>query len=235
MTLGNSINEKIINELKTEGINPPNSVLLKESIISKKHVNKYLYNILLENRHRPTSESKWKQCLPELNNINWNEIYNTSFKTTLDTTLRSFQYKMLMRIIPTNKMLYKFKYVSSSLCDFCSAAIESIEHLFWECSYIQPLWNELNKFIASKSINIVINKKDALLGITSINLHADICNSLIIIMKFYIFNMKTVQHIPTFNAYSTYLKHKIEIEERIALSNDKYEINCKKWKKLSIS
>ena len=51
--------------------------------------------------------------------LDWEKIYLLPFKTTLDTKLREFQYKILNRILYTNKMLFKFKKVDSPLCDFC--------------------------------------------------------------------------------------------------------------------
>jgi len=72
-----------------------------------------------------------------------------------------------MRILPTNKLLYKFKYVNSNLCDFCNCQTETIEHLFWECHIIQPLWSNLNNLFKENSINYVIKKKDILLGLKS--------------------------------------------------------------------
>ena len=42
----------------------------------------------------------------------------------------------------------KFKLISSSnLCDFCNMDIETIQHLFWECSHVQIFWNNLHNFI----------------------------------------------------------------------------------------
>ena len=74
-----------------------------------------------------------------------------------------------MRILPTNKLLYTFKYVNSNLCDFCYCQIETFEHLFWECHILQPLWSNLNNVFKENSINYVIKKKDILLELKSEN------------------------------------------------------------------
>ncbi|KAH3792602.1 hypothetical protein DPMN_146099 [Dreissena polymorpha] len=63
---------------------------------------------------------------------------------TIESTLRNVQYKYIHRIIATNKYLFKCKLSNSNLCDFCSENIETIEHLFWECKHIQPIWNQLD-------------------------------------------------------------------------------------------
>ena len=156
-------------------------------------------------------------------------------KITIDTALRSFHYKFLLRIIPTNKYLYKCKIKVTNLCDFCNMDIETIEHLFWDCQKTQPLWNELNKFIASKSMNTVITKQEAFLGIQVDGKYSLICNFLILIMKFYIFSMKYRNAIPTFSSYKQYVLLREKIESQIALYNDKYESHKKKWQVLNLN
>ena len=61
----------------------------------------------------------------------WTTHYTLAFKLSSETALRSFQYKSLNIIIPTNDILYTYNYKSSSLCEFCSIYMETIENLFW--------------------------------------------------------------------------------------------------------
>ncbi|KAH3811392.1 hypothetical protein DPMN_139802 [Dreissena polymorpha] len=75
------------------------------------------------------------------------------YKATIESTLRNFQYKYIHRIIATNKYLFKCKLSNSSLSDFCSENIETIEHLFWECKHIQPIWNQLTSFLEQQQLN----------------------------------------------------------------------------------
>ena len=207
---------------------------LKDKIMSVGRVNKYLYNIMSKNNLTPTSEAKWKtQILNNNENIEWGKIYSNIFQSTIDTTLRSFQYKFLMRIIPTNKLLYKYKYVQSSLCSLCNSSIESLEHLFWECCKVQPLWKKLNSFIKSKSINIILTKDTALLSITSNSPFKSICNTLIILMKYFIFKNKAYEDNLSFEAFHHFLQRRIKIEEQIALDHDNHDAHSKKWQIIS--
>ena len=66
--------------------------------------------------------------------VDWQKIYLLPFKTTLDTKLREFQYKILNRILYTNKILFEFKKVDSPLYEFCEKELETIEHLFFHCA-----------------------------------------------------------------------------------------------------
>ena len=86
------------------------------------------------------------------------------FEVTSDTYLRSFQYKFITRIIPTNVFLYKCKIKSSNICDFCSSYNETFEYLFWECRFVQILWNELTKLFQRNKINVKLHLKEICLG-----------------------------------------------------------------------
>ena len=70
-------------------------------------------------------------------NLNWKKIYLVAQKSTNDIKLRNFQYKYLIRIIPTrsNHFLTKCHSSSSTLCEFCNMEIETLSNLFWECIY----------------------------------------------------------------------------------------------------
>ena len=68
----------------------------------------------------PTAQKKYNEAFSTHTfQLDWGKIYLLPFKTTLDTKLREFQYKILNRILYTNKMLFKFKKVVSPLCDLC--------------------------------------------------------------------------------------------------------------------
>jgi len=71
-------------------------------------------------------ENKWEATLSS--SFNWKTIFGQTMKITIDTKLRSFQYKYLMNIVPNNEKLFKYGMIESSLCDFCSTRPESNIH-----------------------------------------------------------------------------------------------------------
>ena len=72
----------------------------------------------------PTAQKKYNEAFStHASQLDWEKIYLLPFKATLDTKLREFQYKILNRILYTNKMLFKFKKVDSPLCDFCEKGV----------------------------------------------------------------------------------------------------------------
>ena len=60
------------------------------------------------------------------------KIYLLSFQITLDSKLREFQNK----ILHTNKMLFKFIIVNSTLCYFCHKELETLEHFCFHCEIV---------------------------------------------------------------------------------------------------
>ena len=83
---------------------------LLTKILKSKQTNKFLYNCQLQkdNNTPIKSEQKWKTTFSN-SELNWKSIYTLPFKTIIDTKLREFQYKYIMRIIPTNTYLFKCK------------------------------------------------------------------------------------------------------------------------------
>ena len=146
----------------------PGGENILQNLLKVKETNKYVNNMLLKNDEIETSnaEQKWNNHFP-IENINWKKIYSINISTSNDMKLRDFQYRYLNRIVPTNKFLSKCQKVSSSLCDFCNMAIETMHHLFWECRYVQFFWTKFRDFLKQvvliyqypKKISFGIQKK----------------------------------------------------------------------------
>jgi len=114
----------------------------------------------------PTAQKKYNEAFStHASQLDWEKIYLLPFKTTLDTKLREFQYKILNRILYTNKMLFKFKKVDSPLCDFCEKELETIEHLFFHCPKVCMFWDDLKVLLNSVNITVRFDIKDVLFGI----------------------------------------------------------------------
>ena len=65
--------------------------------------------------------------------------------------LRSFQYRLLMRAIITNVHLMRWGKASSNLCSFCNQCRESYSHLFFECTKVQIVWEEVKRICVSRN------------------------------------------------------------------------------------
>ena len=218
-------------KLKTESINPTSETYLFDNLAKTKKVNRFLYSFQL--KHIPQldikSHVKWSQTFQE-DDLNWSEIHSLPFNSTIDSKLRNVQYKYIMRIIPTNKLLLKFKIKSTNLCDFCCMYIESLDHLFWYCSHIQHFWNEFTHFLKTLNVNIQLNLRTVSLGITDNVRNKIAINYILICAKYFIFINKCLNNIPKFPCFKNYFKRQIDIEKAIAQRNDKLVTHDNKWK-----
>ena len=176
--------------------------------------------------HKIKAHDKWEDEFAD-EEINWMSVHNLAFNSTIDTKLRNFQYKFLMRIIPTNKFLLKCKKVPSNLCDFCNRHIETQTHLFYDCFYVQVFWNQLSIFLSEKGINLHISKRVLFLGTR--DGENQLLNFLIICAKYYIYCCKYKATIPTIQNFKHVIKQKEQIEKIISLNNNNYDKHLRKW------
>ena len=51
----------------------------------------------------------------------------------IESSLRSFQYRLLNNILYLNERLFKFNIIKSALCSLCSLVNKTVVHLFCEC------------------------------------------------------------------------------------------------------
>ena len=162
--------------------------------------------------------------------LDWEKIYLLPFKTTLDT---KFQYKLLNRILYTNKMLFMFKKVDSPLCDFCEKELETIEHVFFYCTKVRIFWDDLKALLNSVNITVSFDIKDVLLGFLdtsdSINI---LINYIVLESKFFIYRCKLNKGPLKLRLLVNKFKKTFETERVIARKSNKTHFHDKKWKPL---
>ena len=104
----------------------------------------FAYDILRELvAIQPTKvQRKWNKHLPSPVE-DWSTYYRIPFLCTSTSKLTSFQYRIFHRTIGTNLLLKKMGIKDHEDCFFCDSNPETIEHLFWYCDRIFPLWSAL--------------------------------------------------------------------------------------------
>ena len=75
-----------------------------------------------------------------LADVDWSMIYLLPRATTIESSLRSFQYKILSNTLHLNERLFKLNAVESPQCSLCKQFPESVLHLFCTCSVTCSLW-----------------------------------------------------------------------------------------------
>ena len=195
----------------------------------KTSTSKGIYNkLVLKVIGRPTSERKLNTILnTQYTDQEWENIYKLPFLSTIETKLRSFQFKINHNIYYTNEKLYRDKLSDTLLCYFCNQDTDSILHLFVECPCVEDLWGFLNDFL-NNALNLPpLQVAEKILGVhEKINSpQYDVVNHLTIIVKHFIHMCKHKNTRPSVPR----LKEKIvdieRIERNISIRKNKLYIH----------
>ena len=121
------------------------------------------FRALLIDDIKPCALNFWKRKLNiDITPNHW----QMAFDCTTETRLRVLQWKILHNIYPTNILLNKMGISNSNKCSACQTDDKDfIEHFFFHCSKVKPLWAkaelEINATIGKR---ITITEAIALLG-----------------------------------------------------------------------
>ena len=191
----------------------PNRDKYVEKIMKENKPSKVFYKILLSsNSEQPIEvQNKWKEEIPEIDKDLWTNYFLLAKKSTTDTRIQYFQYKVLLRILTTNSKLFQYKMRANDLCTFCNEHQESIIHLLWECTYSQEVWKKSIDWILNKTgIHIVLNRLNIIVGI--VEQKASI-NCLILWGKYYLFCCKCKEKKPKYEELKEIIKKYIRIDQ----------------------
>ena len=115
--------------------------------------------------------------------IPWNTVYTSVIFCTIDPVTRFFQYKILHKFLPTNRLLYIWKCVNSPLCSLCHMEEETYLHLFWDCPHVIEFWEKVKTWFVEKvGETLMINSFNIIFG--NLNQGASTLGNLIILLAF---------------------------------------------------
>ena len=147
------------------------------------------------------------------------------------TKVREFQYKLLHGAIYTKENLLKFGFVENSQCSFCKQMVETYEHLFWDCSYVKPLWQKvIDRFDLIRLKNA--EWKDIHVGIMGKDLSTKCCNTIIFILKYIIFRSRSEDAILTPEEMYRKIRGFRDEEKEIASKRNKLGLHLLKWENI---
>lgn len=66
----------------------------------------------------------------------WGEIWGA----TIPQKIKIFLWKSCWNILPVRENLSKKRIVSSGICPFCHLEVETVEHAFFFCEWVRPVW-----------------------------------------------------------------------------------------------
>ncbi len=94
---------------------------------------KVMYSILLKNvEHLPNIVTKNRT-------LDFHIIFKNLFNKFIEKFSRDIMYKIVHRVLPVNRLMYYYGIYKVNKCSFCSEQIETLTHLFYECTYVKPL------------------------------------------------------------------------------------------------
>ena len=165
---------------------------------------------------KPTCIHKWQCIYPSIQNMEWTSIFKHSFIISRETSIQSFQYKIIHRIIPCRKKLHEMKLVDGPICNVCPE-VDNLQHFFFHCSYVYTFWRHLfSWFNTALNHNFIMDDKDILFGIYGIGDKIFVTNYIILHAKLYIYkNRVNENHNLSLQSFKAQLRYKLEIEKII--------------------
>ena len=159
------------------------------------------YYTLLAPLIRPATAQSTLETSLSLRDPDCKKIYMLPRLTTIESSLRSFQYEILNNILYLNDRLYKFKAVPSPLCSLCKLENECLVHLFCQCIETRKLWHQLQTWFPGPKKLPDLEPQPILLGMWREN-NSDytLINHIILLFKRYIYLSKNHQNSLTYVA-----------------------------------
>ena len=191
---------------------------------------KMAYQKLIQPLSKPSTSQLYFEKVLGFGKVEWEKVYMLPRIVTIESSLRSFQYKILNNILYLNERLFKFNIVDSLLCSLCGAYNESIKHLFCTCTVTQRLWHQLRSWLYKVISFPTLEPKTVTLGLPSeTTSNYILINHIILLFKRFVFvKRKEKKHIG-FNGLKAFIKNVENTENQIASRKQKADIHYKKW------
>ena len=180
---------------------------------------------------RPSAVIKWEEKY-DLINFNWKNIFSIPYLVARESTLQSFQYKIIHRFFPCNEILNIWYPTQTAMCTYCNK-IDDIEHYFVDCSIVQLFWKQLFNWLSHINKTVLsISNIEIIFGIINEN-NLDVLNVLnfcILFAKYFISRQKKNNSCIEFYKYQIELKNRLEVESIICTQQNKSECFNEMWK-----
>jgi hypothetical protein len=167
-------------------------ILLCTRLIPTENLNsKQIYDIILRNsNHIPTAQKTLQHKFPNVIAKDWKKIYMLHRKVTKHAYSRNFQYKILNNILYLNNRLALFGKSTTTNCSFCGSFVETVDHLFIECSHSKTLWQGLCNHFSQLLAFPTLNSQSAHLGYLDEIPNFTLLNHILLIFKIYVYNCR---------------------------------------------
>jgi hypothetical protein len=222
-----------ISESKGKLIDGKENKLL-DTITSTAKVCKCVYSRYIASlQYKNKAFDKWNIVLQQiLSEDDWKAHNTIVYQVTKNTKLQSFQFKIMHRILCTNRVLKMCKIKAEDHCSFCKVQPETIIHLLWECPIVNSLWQALTEWLSPHiNLGIYMNARDILLG------KPDQCemlpNILVLRTKYYVYCRKCCDKEIGLSGLKECLKGEYNLQKCIATRSGQIEQFNETWEKFT--
>ena len=127
-----------------------------------KFSSKEIYSIMTSHAViKPTSNIYFEKLF-ENTILDWSKIYQSPLLATIDTAVRSFQYKILNNVLFLNKKLYTFGIAGTALCSFYDTLEETPTHIFFDSIHVKCLWERIETKFKNNFIKLSLTPQAAI-------------------------------------------------------------------------
>ena len=170
-------------------------------------VNSFILSMMISSKARIPNGFKKLTADFELSNAQ--EVFSIPYLVASETYVWSFQYRVLNFILFTNDKLFKMGLSDSDKCSFCGTYTEDLYHLFFNCSFVQAVWNVLTVWWFDLSGKyLTLSLKDIMVGLLQRN---NLLNYLIILGKLTIWECRKNNTSLIFRLFL----HKVEVKKQV--------------------
>ena len=197
-------------------------------VMNHSRFSRLTYNTFLEskqseiNRVNARLREKWQRDIGAFQENSLTQV----IKATSSTRIRAFHYKLVNRILSTNKYLKLINVKNEDTCTFCAQEPETLAHMYWFCPRVQDYINAIKiDLLQHYHIDLHISAQN---WFFPSQLRAlETC--LISLAKMVIFEARLKEAQPNIVHFKNKINWEVEIERSIARLSNKQNLFEKKW------
>ena len=169
------------------------------------------YYLLLQYKNVRSSsvkqrEEKWHKEVNVVYSLHhWDGARRLYSNTLLDNKIKWLQYQIVRNSLTTNCIVSRFKNNVASSCSYCLEADELLSHLFWSCTVVRSLLNQIIFFLSSCDIHLTPSFKDVLFGYHDAPFSSP-KNYILLLFKRYVWVQKFKTCRLDFNGFKSFIK-----------------------------
>ena len=175
-----------------------------------------LFQDKMKNETIPAAIKAWSKRFPNQSQ-DWNKSFENIYHTTADNKLGEFTFKLIHRILVTNKELKRFIIRDEDLCPQFQRA-DSLEHTFLDCPVCIKFYEEIISWFKQKNkTKIILSNEELLfqsyeLPPSLLPLSRRQLTLLVLLAKKYLYACKFTEARPDYSQFVTKLQDQWKIE-----------------------